>query len=36
MAADLFAAPSADVPVVFIAFDLLWLNGRSLLRGAIA
>ena len=30
--ADLFAAPSADVPVVFIAFDLLWLNGRSLLR----
>jgi DNA ligase-1 len=30
--ADLFAAPSADVPVVFIAFDLLWLNGRSLLK----
>jgi DNA ligase-1 len=30
--ADLFAAPSADVPVVFVAFDLLWLNGRSLLR----
>ena len=30
--ADLFAAPSADVPVVYIAFDLLWLNGRSLLR----
>lgn len=30
--ADLFAAPAADVPVVFIAFDLLWLNGRSLLR----
>ncbi len=29
---DLFAAPSADVPVVFVAFDLLWLNGRSLLR----
>ena len=22
---------SADVPVVFVAFDLLWLNGRSLL-----
>jgi DNA ligase 1 len=30
--ADLFAAASADVPVVFIAFDLLWLNGRSLLK----
>ena len=31
--ADLFA-PNAfgDVPVVFIAFDLLWLNGRSLLK----
>src|SRR5262249_29053014 len=27
-----FATPSADVPVLFIAFDLLWLNGRSLLR----
>ncbi|MEO6872063.1 MAG: ATP-dependent DNA ligase, partial [Chthoniobacterales bacterium] len=30
--ADLFAAPSAAVPVVFVAFDLLWLNGRSLLK----
>ncbi len=30
--ADLFAAPAADVPVVFVAFDLLWLNGRSLLK----
>src|SRR4030095_6281101 len=30
--ADLFATPSANVPVVFVAFDLLWLNGRSLLR----
>ncbi|MDP9253757.1 MAG: ATP-dependent DNA ligase [Verrucomicrobiota bacterium] len=30
--ADLFAVASADVPVVFVAFDLLWLNGRSLLR----
>ncbi len=30
--ADLFAAVSADVPVVFVAFDLLWLNGRSLLK----
>jgi len=30
--ADLFAGASADVPVVFIAFDLLWLDGRSLLK----
>jgi DNA ligase 1 len=30
--ADLFDAASADVPVAFIAFDLLWLNGRSLLK----
>ena len=30
--ADLFAMASADVPVVFIAFDLLWLNRRSLLK----
>ena len=29
---DLFAAASADVPVVFIGFDLLWLNGQSLLK----
>ncbi len=29
---DLFAAASANVPVVFVAFDLLWLNGRSLLK----
>jgi DNA ligase-1 len=29
---DLFAFASANVPVVFVAFDLLWLNGRSLLR----
>ncbi len=33
--ADLFAAPSANVPVVFVAFDLLWLNGRSLLRAPL-
>jgi DNA ligase-1 len=33
--ADLFATPSADVPVVFIAFDLLWLNGRSLLKAPL-
>jgi DNA ligase-1 len=30
--ADLFAAPSADVPVAFVAFDLLWKNGQSFLR----
>src|SRR5438067_6980635 len=30
--ADLFATASADVPVAFIAFDLLWLNGRPLLK----
>ncbi len=30
--ADLFAGPAADVPVVFVAFDLLWLEGRSLLK----
>ncbi|MEO5721620.1 MAG: ATP-dependent DNA ligase [Chthoniobacterales bacterium] len=30
--ADLFATASADVPVVFVAFDLLWLDGRSLLK----
>jgi DNA ligase-1 len=30
--ADLFAAPSAEVPVVFVAFDLLWMNGESFLR----
>jgi DNA ligase-1 len=29
---DLFAAASADVPVVFVAFDLLWMNGESFLR----
>ena len=30
--ADLFAAPSADVPVSFVAFDLLWINGRSVIK----
>jgi DNA ligase-1 len=30
--ADLFAGATADVPVAFIAFDLLWSNGRSLLK----
>ena len=29
---DLFEAAVADVPVAFIIFDLLWLNGRSLLK----
>lgn len=31
-AADLFAGAVADVPVAFVIFDLLWLNGRSLLK----
>src|SRR4029450_5816207 len=30
--ADLFEAAAAHVPVAFIVFDLLWLNGRSLLK----
>jgi DNA ligase-1 len=30
--ADLFATASADVPVAFVAFDLLWKNELSLLR----
>ena len=30
--ADLFATTSADVPVIFVAFDLLFLDGRSLLK----
>lgn len=29
---DLFSAASADVPIAFIAFDLLWKNGESFLR----
>ena len=29
---DLFPTSTAEVPVVFVAFDLLWLNGRSLLK----
>ena len=33
--ADLFDVASADVPVAFIAFDLLWLNGRSLLKAPL-
>jgi DNA ligase-1 len=30
--ADLFAGGAADVPVAFVIFDLLWVNGRSLLK----
>ena len=30
--ADLFAGAAADVPVAFVIFDLLRLNGRSLLK----
>ena len=30
--ADLFAGAAADVPVAFVIFDLLWLNGGSLLN----
>jgi DNA ligase-1 len=30
--ADLFATASADVPVAFVGFDLLWKNGQSFLR----
>jgi ATP-dependent DNA ligase I len=29
---DLFARPVADVPVAFVIFDFLWLNGQSFLR----
>ncbi|MDQ6622840.1 MAG: ATP-dependent DNA ligase, partial [Verrucomicrobiota bacterium] len=29
---DLFETASANVPVVFVAFDLLWLSGHSLLK----
>jgi DNA ligase-1 len=28
---DLFSRAAADVPVAFVVFDLLWLNGQSLL-----
>ena len=33
--ADLFAGAAADVPVAFIIFDLLWLNGCSLLKSPL-
>jgi len=29
---DLFARAAADVPVAFVIFDLLWLNGQALLK----
>ena len=32
---DLFARAVADVPVAFVIFDLLWLNGQSLLRAPL-
>ena len=32
---DLFSFASADVPVAFVAFDVLWLNGESLLRAPL-
>ncbi len=33
--ADLFATASANVPVVFVAFDLLWQDGSSLLKSPL-
>ncbi|HEU0208060.1 MAG TPA: ATP-dependent DNA ligase [Candidatus Udaeobacter sp.] len=33
--ADLFARATANVPVVFVMFDLLWINGRSLLENPL-
>jgi DNA ligase-1 len=33
--ADLFARAAADVPVAFVIFDILWLNGRSLLKAPL-
>ena len=32
---DLFDTASADVPVVFVAFDVIWLDGRSLLKTSL-
>ena len=34
--ADLFARAAADVPVAFVIFDVLWMNGHSLLQNAAA
>jgi len=33
--ADLFGGAAADVPVAFVIFDLLWMNGRSLLKTSL-
>lgn len=30
--ADLFDVAAADVPVSYVAFDVIWINGRSLLK----
>ena len=30
--ADLFGGAAANIPVAFVIFDLLWINGRSLLK----
>jgi DNA ligase 1 len=32
---DLFARAAADVPVAFVIFDLLWLDGESLLKAPL-
>ncbi len=32
---DLFSEPTADVPVAFVIFDLLWINGSSLLSSSL-
>jgi DNA ligase-1 len=32
---DLFAWAATDVPVAFVIFDLLWLNGQSLLKAPL-
>jgi DNA ligase 1 len=33
--ADLFERAAADVPVAFVIFDVLWMNGRSLLQAPL-
>jgi DNA ligase-1 len=33
---DLFARAAADVPVAFVIFDLLWLDGKSLLKSPLS
>ncbi|HST31578.1 MAG TPA: ATP-dependent DNA ligase [Chthoniobacterales bacterium] len=32
---DLFTTASADVPVLFVAFDILWLDDHSLLKSSL-